>query len=83
MKTLRSRVCKCGAKLLLEVTMEDRRVTEIALPEDESKRTTKFIGGKRDSRKIRTGNYSLVFVYCKGCNRRAQVRTFDTLEEYL
>jgi hypothetical protein len=81
--SLRSRVCDCGTKLLLKITKTGNKVTGICLTKDPETRTVQFINGKRSSRTLRTGSFSLAYMYCAKCRRRVQVRTFDTLEEYL
>jgi len=81
--TLRSRMCECGTKLLLKITKTGNKVTGICLTKDPETRTVQFINSKRSSRTLRTGSFSLAYMYCAKCRRRVQVRTFDTLEEYL
>ena len=76
-------MCKCGKKLLLEITREDGKIKELSLLKDRDKGNVKFILGKRDTRTLRTWTYGLAYLYCISCNRKVQVRTFDTLEEYL
>jgi DNA-directed RNA polymerase subunit RPC12/RpoP len=76
-------MCQCGAKLLLKITKTDGMITQICLTEDPEIRTVKFIEGKRSRRTLRTGSFALAYMYCVKCSRKIQVRTFDTLEEYL
>jgi hypothetical protein len=82
-------MCKCGKKLLLEIEKDDAgKTVGIALhrPTDTSdleECSCTFIVGLRNSRTMRTWSFGLSYVYCRACKARAQVRTFDTLEEYL
>lgn len=78
--SLRSRLCRCGIKLLLNITKMDFRITGISLTEDPESRTVSFIEGKRSSRTIRTSDMGLCFLYCRSCKAKVQVRTFDIYE---
>lgn len=87
MRTLRSRTCRCGLKLLLKVEKNDKGFIEgwELHRAGEGYETTSVIGiiGKRSGRTIRTWSMGLAYLYCRACKARVQVRTFDTLEEYL
>ena len=86
--TLRSRMCQCGIKLLLKITKDDGKLSGVSLSfkdEDRESSTVEFINSvsKRSRRTLRSWSMTLGYVYCKKCTKRVQVRTFDTLEEYL
>jgi len=88
MKTLRSRMCRCGIKLLLKIEIEEGKITGwetyVAVPDDGiSKTSVTSMIGRRSSRRIRTWSLGLAYLYCRACQAKVQVRTFDTLEEYL
>ena len=84
-ESIRSRMCDCGKKLLLKIGTEDGKIQEVALTTNWDQSTVAWMcdSSTRKSRKVRTGVMGRAYCYCKSCNRRDQIRTFSTLEEYL
>ena len=84
-ESIRSRMCDCGKKLLLKIGTEEGRIESVSLTPGWELSTVAFMcdGGKRNRRTIRSSRMDRAYVYCKSCNRRVQIRTFSTLEEYL
>ena len=84
-ESIRSRMCDCGKKLLLKIGIEDGRIEGVSLTTSWDQSTVAWMCGNntRKSRRVRTSVMSRAYCYCKACNRRVQIKTFDTLEEYL
>ena len=84
-ESIRSRMCDCGKKLLLKLGIDEGRIREVALTTAWDNSTVAWMCdvSKRNRRTVRTADMGRAYCYCKACNRRVQVRTFTTLEEYL
>jgi hypothetical protein len=78
-ETIRSRVCRCGIKLLLRITKDAGEIVGFGLTKPWADSTVRFIHSKT-GRNRKLGSFDRTFLYCKSCKARVQVRTFDKIE---